>query len=157
MSEVESVKRGPGRPSKSELKKGNPSWMPANVSEVTNKDPDYHYRWCRKDKDNLAKKKLEGWEVVSGVAGDQTQAENGQGRINDGQKLTSVQERSDAILMRLPNELADSRSDYFRNETARRTQGLTAHLKEGLRKEGGGAPVHGNITISSRQGTQVIE
>lgn len=157
------AKRSPGRPPKLAesqsvgVKKGKTTWMPANISEVSNKEEGFRYRWMRKDPDNLAKKKLEGWEIVTGVTNPSTQVENGYGRINDGKQLTSTQERSDSILGRIPEDLAEQRDVYFNKESARRVQGLTAHLKTGMKKEGGNAPVHGEISISSRQGTQVIE
>lgn len=154
------AKRGPGRPPKSEtigVKKGVTSWTPANVSEVRNKEPGFRYRWARKDKDNLAKKRQEGWDTVNAITAPATTAESGYGRINDGAAMTSTQERSDAILMRIPEETAELRDDYFNNESARRVQGLTAHLKKNMATEAGNAPVHGEIKISSRQGTQIIE
>lgn len=155
------AKRGPGRPPKMSesvgVKKGVKSWTPANVSEVNNKEPGFRYRWARKDKDNVAKKQMENWEIVNAVNAPVTQAEAGYGRINDGTPLTSTQERSDAILMRIPEETAELRDDYYNNESSRRVQGLTAHLKKEMGAKASNAPVHGEIKISTRQGTQVIE
>lgn len=138
------VKRGPGRPSK----KGNSSWKPASVTEVTNKEDGYRYRWSNKTPDNLAKKQLEGWETVSAIKGDNSEAP--EPRINDGTSLTSVNEKHDVILQRIPEELAQERDGYFENVNKRRVEGLTAHIKDDLKKEGANA--HGEITISSRKG-----
>lgn len=155
MSEViEEAKRGVGRPAKRDIKKGNTSWTPANVSEVSNKEPGFRYRWARRDKDNLTKKELEGWETVNAVTNPKTTVEAGYGRIDDGKPLTSAQERSDSVLMRILEESALQRDAYYNNESSRRVQGLTAHLK---REMNGDAPVHGKIKISSNRGTQVIE
>lgn len=152
------AKRSPGRPPKTSetvgVKKGSTTWMPANVSEVSNKEAGFRYRWARKDKDNLTKKSIEGWETVNAVTNPTTTAESGYGRINDGKPMTSAQERSDAVLLRIPEELAEKRDDYFNNESSRRVHGLTAHLKKELH---GDAPVHGEIRIGSNRGTQVIE
>lgn len=141
-----------GRPP---LKKGNTSWKPASVTDVTNKEDGYRYRWSNKNPDNLAKKEAEGWETVSKLTSDKATPSND--RIQDGKNLSSAYEKHDVILQRIPEELAQGRDEYFQNETQRRTAGLTAHLKKEIKDKGGNAPVHGDITISSRQGTQVIE
>ncbi len=139
------------------IKKGNSTWSPANVAEIEGKEEGYRYRKIRKDADNVARKKQEGWEIVSGVNGQSTTAQAGNGRINDGSSLTSVREGTDWILGRMPEEVALKREAHFNGETERRTKGLTAHLKKEMNNKGGGASVHGDITISSRHGTQVIE
>ncbi len=145
------TKRGPGRPP---VKKGRSSWKPASLNEFYNKEPGYVYRMVRKDPDNLAKKEAEGWEKVSSLqSGDLKRADPG--RIDDGKPMTTVQEGKDWVLAKIPEELAVERREYFQKETDRRVAGLTAHLKKEAAKEG--TDTHGNITISSRQGTQVIE
>lgn len=144
------IKRSVDRP----VKKGKPSWKPASLNEFFNKEPGYVYRMVRKDPDNLAKKSVEGWETVSAIQSQNTKRDE-PGRINDGKPMTSVQEGKDWILQRIPEELAEERREYFSNETERRVAGLTAHLKKEVGKEG--ATTHGNITISSRQGQQIIE
>lgn len=147
---MEDVKRGPGRPKQDSLKKGNSSWKPASVTEVINKEPGYRYRWANKHPDNLAKKKLEGWETVSGIMSDNSVAP--EPRINDGKPLSSIHEKHDLILQRIPEEVAKERDRYHDELNERRIEGLTAHVKEDLRKEG--AASHGEITISSRRGAQ---
>lgn len=149
------VKRGPGRPAKQEdaLKKGNSSWKPASLNEFTDKDPGYRYRMSRKDPQNLSKKSQEGWETVSGIQGSQTSHDDPK-RIEHGKPLTSVHEGHDWVLQRIPEEIAQKRDEYFNGETERRTSGLTAHIKKEMGKEG--AAAHGDITISSRKGTQTI-
>lgn len=141
-----------GRPP---LKKGKPSWKPASVTDVVDKEDGYRYRWSNKDGDNLAKKEAEGWETVSRLTSDK--AKPSEERFQDGKNLSSTYEKHDVVLQRIPEELASERDAYFQNETQRRTAGLTAHLKKEIKEKGANAPVHGNITISSRSGTQVIE
>lgn len=137
------------------LKKGNPTWSPANVAEILGKEEGYRYRKLRKDPTNLANKEQEGWEIVSGINGSKTTSEAGAGRINDGKALGSVREGTDWVLGRIPEETALGRDDYYNKENARRVSGLTAHVKKEVGKEG--AQTHGNITVSSRMGEQVIE
>lgn len=136
------------------VKKGKSSWKPASAIEVVNKDPNYRYRWSAKTPDNLAKKDLEGWETVSDLQGDSVEHIDAD-RIEDGKKITSVYEKHDCILQRIPEEIAQERDAYINSETARRTKGLTAHLKKEIGKEGG--VTHGDITISSRRGTEIID
>lgn len=138
---------------KKPMKKGNSSWKPASVLDVIGKEPGYRYRWSNKSPDNLAKKMTEGWETVSGTQADKS--EHISKRIEDGKPLTSVREKHDCILQRIPEETALERDTYFNEKTARHTAGLTSHLKKEIGKEG--AAMHGNITISSRKGEQVIE
>lgn len=149
METTEAVKRGPGRPKQDALKKGNSSWQPASMTDVTNKEPGYRYRWSRKDPDNLYKKDAEGWETISGLTSDKTAPVEGN-RINEGKALSSIHEKHDVILQRIPEEVAQKRDEYYNNESARRVAGLTAHIKKEMGKEG--AEAHGDITISSRKG-----
>lgn len=152
---MEEVKRGPGRPGKQDvsLKKGNTSWTPASLNEFNNKEDGYRYRMSRKDPQNLSKKAQEGWENVSAIQSPETTQEI-PNKIEHGKALTSVNEGHDWVLQRIPEELALERDSYFNAETERRTAGLTAHIKKEMAKEG--AAVHGDITISSRKGTQTI-
>lgn len=152
----EEIKRGPGRPKSAELKKGNSAWKPASATDVINKEDGYHYRWVNKDPDVYSKRIAEGYEPVSKIQADSA-TPTVDNRIENGKSLTSVHEKKDLILCRTPQEIADSRTEYFNNETERRTAGLTAHVKRDMREKGGGAEVHGNITISSRKGEHVIE
>lgn len=155
MSELQTGK--PGRPPKqSGIKKGKSSWAPASLNEFIDKEDGYRYRMSRNDPANLAKKAQEGWENVSGVQGANTKHVSPD-RINDGANLTSVQQGHDWILQRIPEETAAERDAYYSRETERRVEGLTAHVKKDMREKGGNAPVHGEITISSRMGKQVID
>ena len=141
---------------KSGLKKGKSSWKPASLNEFFNKEEGFRYRMVRKDAENLAKKEKEGWEVVSGIVGSNTKHDD-PNRPEDGKALTSVREGRDWVLQRIPEELAKERDEFYNKENERRTDGLTAHIKKKMREEGSNAPVHGEITISSRRGTQTIE
>ena len=149
MSEIEAQSK---RAAKVGVKKGKSSWAPASLNEFYDKEPGYRYRMSSKDPTNLAKKAQEGWETVSAINSANT-IHDSPDRIQDGKKMTSVQEGHDWILQRIPEETAKERDEYYNNESERRVAGLTAHLK----REIGNAPIHGNINISSRRGTQVIE
>lgn len=147
----------PGRPSKSNsIKSGNSSWAPASLNEFINKEDGYRYRMSRNDPANLAKKAQEGWENVSGIQSANTKHISAE-RIGDATSLTTVQQGHDWVLQRIPEELAEQRDAYYNRESQRRVEGLTAHVKRDMKDKGGNAPVHGDITISSRGGTQVID
>lgn len=143
---VQPEKKGPGRPPK----KGKPTWKPANVDDVFDKEPGYRYRWVHKSEDNLAKKRAEHWVLDEG-----TNVEAGYGRINEAKPLTSVRERRDAVLMRLPEEIAQERDDYYNGETARRMSALKRQTRDDLGQSG--APIHGSITTEKRGIRTVIK
>lgn len=150
---MEEAKRGPGRPRQEILKKGKSSWKPASLNIFDNLEPGYRYRMMRKDPENLAKKHQEQWEVVSGTQSPQT-SHQAPGYIGDHAPTTSVLEGKDWILGRIPEEVAQSRDEYINRRTEQRTVGLTAHIKRDLAENN--APMHGEITISSRRGTQTL-
>lgn len=157
MSDLIAEARKPGRPKQQAevaMKKGRASWKPASLNNFDNKEPGYRYRMVRKDPDNLAKKAAEHWETVSALQSPNTKYQDS-GRIEEGKSLTSAQEGKDWVLQRIPEEIAKERDDYYNALNARHISGLTAHIKEGMKKDG--FNTHGNITVSSRSGTQIIE
>jgi len=141
---------------KSGVKKGNSSWKPASLNEFSDKEPGYTYRMVRKDQANVAKKHREGWETVSGLHDSNVKYDD-PNRIEHGKSLTSMHEGHDWILMRTPDENVEERAKYYDAENARRVEGLTAHIKKEMHDKAGNAPVHGEITISSRKGTKVLD
>lgn len=154
--DLQPEKRGPGRPSKDEapvIKKGKPTWKPADVDEIFDKEPGYRYRRIAKDQRNLAKKEAEGWEILSDVAGAKTKMEAGYGRINDGKPLTSVREGYDYVLGRIPEDSAQARDKHFNAKTARQMAGLKREADQSIK----GAPVHGSITMEKKGIRTVIK
>lgn len=160
-NDLEPVRQKPGpKPKSAELaekpiKKGKKTWSPSNLGEVINKENGFRYRWARKDDDNLAKKKAEGWEFVSGVAGSQIKSLHPDSRPDEPHAMTSNIERRDSVLMRLDEETAEARDEYVNNETARRTGALIREAKTGLNKSG--APLHGSISMEKRGERTVIK
>lgn len=158
---IEEVKRGPGRPKQNEavpVKKGNPTWSPADVAEIQGKEPGFTYRKVRKDPNNIAKKIQEGWEIVSAINGSGTTSKAGYGRIDDGSGLTSVREGSDWILAKMPEEMKEQRAAFYNEKTNRLERALYANAKRDIRQSSkGGAPVHGSVTIERRGVATVIQ
>lgn len=144
----------PTKQNQAPVKKGRSSWAPASLNEFEGKEDGYRYRMVNKDPKNLAKKKAEGWETVSKLNNANLEHQDA-GRIQDGKPLDSTQQGHDWVLMRLDEDTAKERDAYWDNESKRRVAGLTAHIKNEIGKEG--ATTHGNITISSLRGEQIIE
>lgn len=149
---VQPEKRGPGRPPV--VKKGKPSWKPANVVDVIGKEPGYRYRLLEKSARNLAKKEREGWEIVSGLSNSQVETSSGYGRIDDGKPLTTVHEGQDYIVGRISEDLALERDAHFNAETERKMSALRKQTKDDLGKSD--APIHGSISIEKRGVRTVI-
>lgn len=150
------VRQKPGpKPKAAAPKKGKKSWTPSDLGSVINKEDGFRHRWVRKDEDNIAKKKAEGWEFVSSTNGAQTKGKYPDSRPDEAHPLTSNIERRDSILMRLDNETAEARDDYVNNETARRTSTLRRTVSENLGKTG--APVHGSLSMEKRGERTVIK
>lgn len=141
----EEIKRGPGRPPREEMKKGNGTWQPANVLDVFDKEPGFRYRVAEKSPRNIAKKQREGWEIVSAIQSPQTGNNTGN-YVDTGKPLTSVLDGYDFVIMRIPEEEALKRDAYFNNESARRMMALKREAK----KDVGDAPIHGSITMEKK-------
>lgn len=146
---IDEVKRGPGRPRIFEseepaIKKGKKSWSPSNLGDIIEKEPGYRYRRVRKDEENIAKKKEEGWEFVSGVNSPRTRALHPESRPDEPRPLTSNIEGRDWVAMRLDEDTAKSRDEYHNQKTARLEKRIKAETKGDLAKEG--AAMHGTIT-----------
>lgn len=162
----EFAKRSPGRPPRAEaaepvVKKGKPTWKPANVIEVKPRTG-FTPRMINKDPQNLVRKQNEGWEIESGLNNSAPSTTTGYGRINEGKSLTSVMEGHDYVIGWLPNEQVEARREYYQSKTDRMTQALIRQtqkeMKDAARGVRGGSPeVHGSITIEKRGVRTVID
>lgn len=137
------------------LKKGHPTWRPANVVDVIDKEPGYRYRLIEKSPRNLAKKEREGWEILSKVTTQKTTAESGYGRINEGTPMTSVLEGYDYVVGRIPEALAKSRDEYMNNESSRRMSSLKRQAAKDL--GGVGGVTHGSISLEKKGVRTIIK
>ena len=104
-------------------KRGNKSWRPFNLLEVTNKTPGFRFRWCDKDPANLDKKAAEGWKFVpsSNAKYKKPDATITTGSYTDIEyadcSTTSMVEYRESILMALDEETAQERDAYFKRKT----------------------------------------
>lgn len=147
---VEPVRRG--RPP-NELKKGNSTWKPANILDIFEKEPGFRYRIAEKSPRNIAKKRREGWEVVSAINSPNTVNETGN-YMDKANQQTSVLEGYDYVVMRIPEEKALERDAYFNGENSRRISALKRETSKGM---DGKASVHGEITIEKKGIRNVIK
>lgn len=153
-------KRGPGRPPQTEvpLKKGRSTWKPANVLDILDKEPGYRYRVAEKSARNIAKKQREGWEIVSAINSPNTDNKSIGNGVDLGKQMGSVLDGHDYIIMRIPEDMAQERDDYFNGESSRRMSALKRQTTEEFSKIGkDGAPVHGSITIEKKGIRNIIK
>ena len=92
------------------IKKPTQPWKPASHLNVTGKDPNYVYKWVRRD--NLDKSLNEGWEVVTSG-----KVQNSEKTDIDGSKIDSTITKRNLILCRMPIEVKQSRDEYYRRLT----------------------------------------
>jgi hypothetical protein len=98
---------------------------------VENKDPAYHYRWIRKERLNMARKRdFLGYEIVSGGAEEGVCKDNTP--MKAGESVVGQVEVGDLVLARIPKELHE---EYRRRNKAKidaLATGVTASFKAAL-------------------------
>ena len=157
MNEQE-LKRGPGRPKVEEqviVKKGKKSWSPSNLGDVIEKEPGFRYRRVRKDDENIAKKREEGWEMVSKINSPKTKAIHPESRPDEPHQMTSNVEGRDWVAMRLDEDTALERDKFHNNKIQRLEKRIHSEAKSGLNKDG--APIHGSITKEHKGVRTIID
>jgi hypothetical protein len=96
-------------------------WKPAPLIDFPDKykDPNYVYRFVKKDRaGNVQKKISENWEIDTQVSG-RIMKENPEilaPTINDGGQLDKTLNIRELVLMRMPKEVAVSRMEYYENK-----------------------------------------
>lgn len=93
-------------------------WKPAPLLDFHNKykDPNYTYRFVKKDRaGNIQKKLSEQWEIDTEVANKiaKDNPELLSPTINDGVQSDRSFQIREMLLMKIPNELASSRAEYY--------------------------------------------
>lgn len=120
-------------------KKPTTPWKQARILTGVKIRDGFTGRWCRMD--TIDKKLAEGWEFVKGAADT-----NAPITLIDGTKINNCIRRRNLILMEMPNEMVESRNEYFRQmgdlgvtaqkeefERQARSEGITPY-GEGLQK-----------------------
>ena len=100
----------------SNKKVGKKSWKPAKMLDVLDKVAGYRYRWCDKDPASLDKKQAEEWQFVKGRTAKLDASTDAAKDIEGADKsLTSITEYRELVLMRLDEETAEARDEYYNN------------------------------------------
>ena len=132
----------PGRPKK----KGKKTWAPAAMLGVVDRKPGFRHRWVNKDPMNLQRKQAEGWIMADSTTGSEHEHP---GQVEDGKPLTSITEYRELVLMAVPEDIAKSRDDYFREKTEKQTAGLKKSLQSDIDATGvsGTEATYGKVVI----------
>lgn len=113
-------------------KKGKRSWQPRSSRlKVENPEPGVRYKWftVAGGDSRIDEAREEGWEVVSGVTG---------GRVRAGDASSDSLRRVGTLrLMKLPEDLAESRDEYHKRETDRQTMRPAQRAMQMLGETGG--------------------
>lgn len=127
-----SLNTNPSMKSSSELIKSIlPTYQPADMLEVLNKDQRYAYKWLsvkQLEKNNW--RDYRGWEIVKSIeSSGEGSNENPLPHSND--PLDSTVRSGDLILGRMPREQADARNEFYRKKNEARQELLTLKGKYG--------------------------
>jgi len=101
---------------------------------VKNKDPNYHYRWIRTDKLNMARKTgYLGYEVVSssGEQGERSVLMDNT-PMKKAADTTSQVEVGDLVLAKIPKELHEKYRSLNQQQIKARTQGVIQSYKRAV-------------------------
>jgi len=96
--------------------------------EVKNKDPNYHYRWLRKEKLNLTRKRdFLKYEIVQGGPEEGVCSDNTP--MKAGEQVTGQVEVGDLVLARIPKELHEEYRRRTKEKVKALATGVTASFK----------------------------
>jgi hypothetical protein len=94
---------------------------------------------------NIQKKLDEGWEIVrKGIDGRHESIS--EGTLMDGAQLDNTVRKRNLILMRMPEELAKSREEYFAQRNKMMVQSKIRELKDEAKKAD--VEVYGDVKIT---------
>jgi hypothetical protein len=105
-------------------------WSPARILDIPErfKDPAFTYRWVNKDRaGNMRKKESEGWEIDTELT---RKMSNLATTIEDGTPIDGTIQVREMIVMRLPQERAKARKEYYRDKNVRSIKDKAAHFKK---------------------------
>lgn len=135
---------------KVEKKPDTVPWKPSRLLDIPEefKDPNFTYRWCTTNKaGNIRKKQSEGWIIDKELH--KKMSDRLTPTIEDGKPLDDVVGIRELIVMKIPNELAKARTEYYQKRGASTMRKKQTELDNEVRKFGG--ETYGNI--EERRGT----
>lgn len=99
--------------------------------KVDNKDPNYHYRWLRKEKLNMARKRdFLKYEIVQGGPEEGVCKDNTP--IKTGEAIVGAVEVGDLVLARIPKELHEAYRKRNKEKIDALATGVTASFKAAI-------------------------
>ena len=99
--------------------------------EVKNKDPNFHYRWLRKERLNMARKRdFLGYEIVSGGPEEGICKDNTP--MKAGESVVGQVEVGDLVLARIPKELHEEYRRRNKKKIDALATGVTASFKHSV-------------------------
>jgi hypothetical protein len=143
LSEAAATAESPRKGKMVKKTKGTRSWAPAAPLDIKSADPNFRLKWVHVDAANMMRKRAEGW--VNADHGDATHnrphgVESGKGGPS------SVVEYRDMVLMKIPEEMALARAEYYEAQAQKQLHGIKQRTKNDSRNQSG---VHltGEVTI----------
>lgn len=124
------------------MKKGNRSWKPATDLVTYDKDPNYVYRLALNEQSNLDRKIQEGWEFSNKTTDPKAHLDASQ----EHDKVTGGMKYRELVLMRMPKDTAEARTQYYDERATAQERGLKDRLASDLEHK---ASVHGDIKIET--------
>ena len=102
---------------------------------VENKDPNYHYRWLRKEKLNMTRKTdFLGYEVVKAGGQEKTYARDDGTPLKGGESVERTVEVGDLVLARIPKEL----HEVYRKRNKAKIDALATGVSSSFKNAVGG-------------------
>lgn len=108
---------------------------------VSEKHPDWGYRWCNSDSGNLERRESEGWLPVNKMTGLPGEA------VSESDGMTGAKKHRELTLMAQPQELVKAHHQRVAELTERQTAGLKEKAESELKRSHPDAEVHGKIVI----------
>jgi len=132
-----------------QTKKGLPTYREASRTDVLDREEGFRYYWVSKEPGKVAKRLEEGWETCHG--GNSSVKHDERSHVDEESKTTSVIEKHDLVLMRIPEEMAQARERMIQERNDRLEAAITADVNKASRKTG--AKSHGEVKIERRMKT----
>lgn len=129
-----------------QAKKGTKSWEPWKTLQVTNRTPGMRPRWVYTDPANLEKKQAEGWAFVR----DSSMTHDRPRHVDSGTGMGSMKQYRDLVLMQMPEDMVDARTEHYSEVTRSQTSGITKRLQDKMKSNGVGK-VYGKVEINGQR------
>ena len=98
-------------------------WKPGSRLGTALCPKGYRMRWCEDTPENIEKKKSDRWEILDKTKFPDLGSSEFDRRVTDSEGLTkSILKRNELVAMIMPEEVAQARDEYHREQTRLNTQ-----------------------------------